>query len=169
VNSLTDAINTATLGESYAHLLESPSLPSKATKALYQWFCKIMLKVYCPLRVTGRENLPKPPFIFCSNHNSHMDSAILMVSSGMPFQNFGMVAATDYFFENGFRRRFLGSLMHLIPIDRKPNYHSIVELAVACREFMKAGGRNVIIFPEGTRSKTGRIQKIQEGSSHDCK
>lgn len=163
MKSLTDAIKTATLGENYAHLVEPPSLPGKATKVLYQWFCKIMLKVYCPLRVTGTENLPKPPFIFCSNHNSHMDSAILMVSSGMPFQKFGMVAATDYFFENGFRRRFLGSLMHLIPIDRKPNYHSIVELVVACREFMKTGGRNVIIFPEGTRSITGCIQKFKKG------
>ncbi|MCG8608275.1 1-acyl-sn-glycerol-3-phosphate acyltransferase [bacterium] len=150
-------------GAEYSDLLGQPSRVGNACKTIFQWYCKGLFTFYCPLQVTGKENLPQGSFIFCSNHNSHMDSAILMTSSGMPFKKFGMVAASDYFFENGLRRRFLGALMNLIPIDREPKYHSIVELVIKCKKFINSDSRNIIIFPEGTRSLTGQIQAFKKG------
>ena len=55
----------------------------------------------------GRENIPKDqPFIFVSNHNSHMDIAILAYATRMGYEKFGFWCK-DYWFDNNFRRRFL--------------------------------------------------------------
>ncbi|MFQ5606233.1 MAG: lysophospholipid acyltransferase family protein [bacterium] len=165
MKSLKDALATATLGPEYAFLSKPPSLLDNAGKKIFEWYCKALFKFYCPLEVRGRENIPDSPFIFCSNHNSHMDTGVLMVSSGLPFKKFGMMAASDYFFENSKRRLFLGSLMNLIPVNRKPTYRSMVEATAACREFTKDRTRNIIIYPEGTRSLTGEIQSFKHGAA----
>jgi long-chain acyl-CoA synthetase len=125
----------------------------------------VLFTLYCPLQVQGRKNIPESPFIFCSNHNSHMDTGVLMRCSGLPFKNFGMMAASDYFFENRSRRFFLGSLMNLIPVNRQSTYKNIVEAMAACREFTKDRSRNIIIYPEGTRSLTGQIQSFRHGAA----
>jgi long-chain acyl-CoA synthetase len=92
-----------------------------------------------------------------------MDSGILMVASGLPFKNFAMMAAKDYFFDNNKRKYYLNLLMNLIPIDRDADRKSIIDYLAACREFTKNGNRSLIIYPEGTRSKTGKIQSFKKG------
>ena len=101
----------------------------------------------------------------CSNHNSHMDSAALMYASGMGFNQFGMVAAKDYFFENKKRKNSLPLLMNLIPADRKSNRQTIARLMAACREFLQPGGRAIIIYPEGTRSLDGEMAPLKKGAA----
>jgi long-chain acyl-CoA synthetase len=92
-----------------------------------------------------------------------MDSGVLMVSSGIPFKNFAMMAAKDYFFDNEKRKYYLNLLMNLIPVDRDADRKSMIEYLVACREFTKNGMRNLIMYPEGTRSLTGKIQPFKKG------
>jgi len=148
----------------YSHVLKKPSFLSKSIKKIFEIYCKILFTFYCPLKVSGRENIPKSSsFIFCSNHNSHMDSGILMVASGLPFKNFAMMAAKDYFFGSDKRKYYLNLLMNLIPIDRDADRKSIIDYLTACREFTKIDNRSLIIYPEGTRSKTGKIQSFKKG------
>tara|TARA_B000000437_G_scaffold92201_1_gene66838 strand:+ start:22 stop:543 length:522 start_codon:yes stop_codon:yes gene_type:complete len=92
-----------------------------------------------------------------------MDSAALMYAGGLGFNQFGMVAAQDYFFENKKRKNSLPLLMNLIPADRKSNRQSIARLMVACREFLQPGNRAIIIYPEGTRSLDGEIREFKKG------
>jgi long-chain acyl-CoA synthetase len=165
VKSLQDALAKTSLGPEYAYLSQPLTFFQKAAKKVFEWYCKALFTLYCPLQVQGRENIPESPFIFCSNHNSHMDTGVLMRCSGLPFKNFGMMAASDYFFENKSRKFFLGSLMNLIPVNRKPTYKNIVEAMAACREFTKDQSRNIIIYPEGTRSLTGQIQSFRHGAA----
>ena len=165
MKSLQDALAKTSLGPEYAYLSQPLTFFQKAGKKTFELYCKTLFTLYCPLQVQGRENIPEPPFIFCSNHNSHMDTGVLMRCSGLPVKNFGMMAASDYFFENKSRKFFLGSLMNLIPVNRKSTYKNIVEAMAACREFTKDRNRNIIIYPEGTRSLTGQIQSFKHGAA----
>ncbi|MCH8012842.1 MAG: 1-acyl-sn-glycerol-3-phosphate acyltransferase [Candidatus Marinimicrobia bacterium] len=163
MKTIREALQNTTLGPEYSYLLEQPSLLGRFIKKLFEIFCKVVFTFYCPVKVEGRENIPESSFILCSNHCSHMDSGVLMVASGLPFKNFGMMAAKEYFFDNKIRRISLNLLMHLIPIDRKTNHVTIVKSLAACRDFTKNGNRNIIIYPEGTRSITGKIGKFKKG------
>lgn len=129
---------------------------------LYFLFCKIFFKFYCPIKVYGYANLPKTPFILCSNHNSHMDTPALMIATGIPFSRFGMVAAKDYFFDNRWRKLF-GMIMNLIPVNRKVSRTSLMNDISACQHFVKHKEGYLIIYPEGTRSMTGEMQTFKRG------
>ena len=94
-----------------------------------------------------------------------MDSAALMYAGGEDFEQYGMVAAKDYFFDNEKRNSFLSKLMNLIPADRGASRESIVNLMVACREFTGHDSRSIIIYPEGTRSETGEMAPMKKGAA----
>jgi 1-acyl-sn-glycerol-3-phosphate acyltransferase len=162
MESIRDQIRSARLGEEYLSLLGAAA-KTRWSKKAFELYCRLFLfKLYCPVTVRGREHLPDQSFLFCSNHNSHMDSVALMIASGRPFERFGMMAAMDYFFENKTRKVFLSSLMNLIPITRQPSMKELVEAIVACRHFTRDQNRSVIIFPEGTRAP-GRLLPFKKG------
>ena len=121
---------------------------------------------YTPVKVIGRKNIPKnEPFIFVSNHNSHMDIAVLAYATRMGYEKFGFLAAKDYWFDNNFRRRFFKNLINLIPISRKQNPESldIDDTMTLSKAFMDLGN-NIIIFPEGSRGKPGVMQRFRKGA-----
>jgi len=97
LKTIQEALQNAKLGPEYSYLLDPPSLPGRFIKKLFELFCKAVFMSYCPLQVNGRENIPATSFIFCSNHSSHMDSGVLMGASGLPFRQFGLMAAKEYF------------------------------------------------------------------------
>lgn len=130
---------------------------------LFTWFCKMIFKFYCPLTIQGKENLPPPPFIICSNHCSHMDTPVLMLATGLSFHRFGMIAAKDYFFDNTRRKRFLNLFMNLIPINRKCTKTSIINDLTHCKQFVQAKANNLIIYPEGSRSLSGDMRRFKGG------
>ena len=158
-----ELLKDADLREEFAHLRESPRGRVRLFHALFGLFGTTLFNLWCRLTTHGRENLPEPPFMVCSNHSSHMDSAALMYASGMGFNRFGMVAAKDYFFENEKRKNSLPLLMNLIPADRKSNRQTIARLMAACREFLHPGDRAIIIYPEGTRSRNGEMAPLKKG------
>ncbi len=160
------------------HLLEAPhaettaelhlapaSLGERILRAAFRAFSAALFRVWCPLTIIGRERLPKPPFLLCSNHCSHMDSAVLMAGSGLPFSDCAMLAAKDYFFENKKRKGFLPLLMNLIPADRRASRHAITEVLHACQSFIRDGERCLIMYPEGTRSTNGELQPLKKGAA----
>ena len=158
-------LKDADLCEEFAYLREQPRGRARLFHGLFALFVTALFNLWCRLTTHGRKNLPEPPFMVCSNHNSHMDSAALMYASGMGFNQFGMVAAKDYFFENKKRKNSLPLLMNLIPADRKSNRQTIARLMAACREFLQPGGRAIIIYPEGTRSLDGEMAPLKKGAA----
>ncbi|MGA8492326.1 MAG: lysophospholipid acyltransferase family protein [Terriglobales bacterium] len=131
---------------------------------MFEAFCRAFFLLYCPLTVAGRNQLPASPFIICSNHTSHADSAILMTASGLPFSAFALLGASDYFF-NSWRARFLVSrFMNVIPIDRQAQHKSVRRSLAMCEEFLQRTHGNLILYPEGTRSLDGEMRKFKSGS-----
>lgn len=143
--------------------IEWPARHSRLAHS-FETFCKTIFRLYCPLSVTGQENLPEPPFLICSNHASHIDSTMLMAASGLSFRKVGLIAAKDYFFDQS-HRFYLHYMMNLVPIARGTGSRAIKDTIVACRSFIDNGGLALIIYPEGTRSMDGKIAKFKEGAA----
>ena len=128
----------------------------------------MVFSTYAPLRVFGRENIPTSSFIFCSNHNSHMDVALLAVAAKKNFNHFGMLAARDYWFESWVKRIAVNTVMNLIPVDRKSSDNkklSIQDTEKLCNSFMNFEKRNLILFPEGTRGEPGKMLPFKKGAA----
>ena len=165
MSTFQDKLKQAELDPEYAYLKRDPRGMTAVWHKCFELFCHALFNLWCPAKVEGRENLPSAPFIFCSNHCSHMDSAALMYAGGEDFDQYGMVAAKDYFFDNKSRNNFLSRLMNLIPADRGASRESIVRLMVACREFTSHRNRSIIIYPEGTRSQSGDMSTMKKGAA----
>ncbi len=130
----------------------------------FEIFCRTMFKHYCPLQVFGLENLCKKPFLICSNHSSHIDSALLMVGANLKFSQTGLIAAKDYFFDQS-SKNYLHYLMNLVPIERKSGSKALHDSIAICKAFLGDKERALIIYPEGTRSSNGKISKFKEGAA----
>lgn len=150
----------------YVDSLNNPSPFIRTMKGFFELYCKTMFATWCHLKVEGRENLPGGSYIMCSNHSSHMDSGILMVATGKSFTNCGMLAAADYWFESPVLRTFITCLMNLLPLDRRSKEerrtgtNRTIEL---CQQFISAGNKTLIVYPEGTRTTTGKMGDFKKG------
>jgi 1-acyl-sn-glycerol-3-phosphate acyltransferase len=131
--------------------------------AMFEAFCRMFFTFYCPLRVEGRHHLPNGPFLLCSNHTSHADSAALMAASGRNFSSFALIGASDYFFQSRRVRWSVSPWMNVIPMDRRPGPKSLAACLASCRQFLERTRGGLILYPEGTRSPDGEMQAFKNG------
>jgi 1-acyl-sn-glycerol-3-phosphate acyltransferase len=114
------------------------------------------------LAIHGVENLPdKPPFVLVANHTSHLDA--LIVAAALPWRMWDCtspVAAADNFFDHPAVAIFAGGVINALPIWRKkPSPHALHEL----RQRLVEQPAVYILFPEGTRSRDGRLGSFKAG------
>jgi 1-acyl-sn-glycerol-3-phosphate acyltransferase len=133
------------------------------TGAMFEAFCRMFFSFYCPMRVEGRHHLPEGPFLLCSNHSSHADSAALMAASGRSFRSFALIGASDYFFQSRRVRWAVSPWMNVIPMDRRPRAKSLAACLACCRQFLRRTQGALILYPEGTRSPSGEMQAFKNG------
>ncbi|MCH8017824.1 MAG: 1-acyl-sn-glycerol-3-phosphate acyltransferase, partial [Acidobacteria bacterium] len=70
-----------------------------------------------------------------------------------------ILGARDYFFDTALKSWFFSTFLNLVPVDRE-------ETSLAGLRMVKSilsGGESVLIFPEGTRSRTGQLQEFKPG------
>ena len=146
------------------HKPEGAFWASAVGSAMFEGFCRTFFKVYCPLTVEGLHHLPDGPFLLCSNHSSHADSAVLMTASGRGFRTFALLGASDYFFKSRNKRWMVAPLMNVIPIERRPGPKSLNSSLEICRQFLQQTGGGLILYPEGTRSADGHMQPFKAGA-----
>jgi 1-acyl-sn-glycerol-3-phosphate acyltransferase len=113
---------------------------------------KLTLKLFSDLQVEGRENIPKHgPVIFIANHVSNLDPPIVASVTG---RNPGFLAKQELF-ERKIFSMFLNAYgAH--PLKR--GSHDIGALRWGSRRLKQKDGA-LILFPEGTRDKTGAGMK----------
>lgn len=101
--------------------------------------------------VTGREKLPlKGPAIIAANHNSHVDTLLLLtIFPARALQRLRPAAASDYFLRDPVIGWFSRNLIGIVPVARDKVGTGEDVLAPA-REALAAGDI-VVVFPEGTR------------------
>ena len=126
-------------------------------------FVKPIVFIVLGLNTRGREKLPnKGPAILAANHNSHLDTLVLM--SLFPLSDIHRVrpvAAADYFLKNKYLAWFSQACIGIIPLDRSGGT-SKDKLFNGCYEALD-NQDILIIFPEGSRGNPEQIGKIKKG------
>lgn len=102
--------------------------------------------------------------IIISNHASHLDATSIAASiPRLHWMDLYMAAAKDYFFKNALFTFFSQHCLGAIPIDRKDRKGEAVQLIINLLTNLERMW--LIIFPEGTRSKDGKIHDFKRGIS----
>jgi 1-acyl-sn-glycerol-3-phosphate acyltransferase len=129
--------------------------------ALHVGFVRPTLYWFGGLRYHRRDRVPRGPCVVVSNHNSHLDAAVLM--SMFPLRRLPHVhpvAAADYFGETWIRRAASMLMMNAISIERRPRVGA--DPLAPMTEALEAG-ETLIFFPEGSRGEAGVIAPFRPG------
>ena len=120
--------------------------------SLYTW-----LNPAWPVKVVGREKIdPDETYVMVANHQSLLDILVLF----RLFRHFKWVSKIE-----NFRIPFIGWNMRLndyIQLKRGDR-SSVAVMLRACRENL-AAGNSIMMFPEGTRSPTGKLRGFKPGA-----
>ena len=107
-------------------------------------------------RVVGKENIPRHAVVFCSNHESNVDPPVLFqvlhrrlhILYKAELHNFPIMGTV--FDVGGF-----------VPVDRSDREQAVASIRRGA-ESLRAGN-SFLIFPEGTRSKSGELLPFKKG------
>lgn len=125
---------------------------------MQKWSVKLMRHYHVTLAVHQKEQLPKDqPILFVCNHQSEFDMLLQMAVIDLPF--------TFISKKENEKVPYVGSwseTLEVILFDREDRGSAIHMLREAARR-LKAKD-NLLIFPEGTRSKGGVMHPMQAGS-----
>lgn len=126
---------------------------------LGRFIFSVFLKIFYRWRIYGREHIPgRGPFIICSNHISWIDP--MAVGGAIPARLKVHFMAKQELFRNGFFTYILHKV-GAFPVNRQ-----VADYAAIRKSFKLLSEGSVLgLFPEGTRSKTGKLQKPQHGSA----
>ncbi len=125
-------------------------------------FSAVLIISYIGFRfkVTGKENLNKlegTRYILCPNHVHLCDPVFLAIQR--PFRKKFLIMAKAELFKtpigNWFFRR-----VGVVPVDRGRGDMKVIEDA----QNQLKNGRPMLVFPEGTRSKTGELLPLKSGA-----
>lgn len=131
-------------------------------RIIYKGFWKFFLKIFVGVNFNNVQVLKGcEQFVIVANHNSHLDTLTLMAS--MPSKMLWKVkpvAAKDYFGKTRLRETLSNYFINTLLIERTG-----AKTGVPIEQMVEAldAGYSIIIFPEGTRGTTGRIDKLKSG------
>src|SRR5947208_3080733 len=109
------------------------------------------------VRVSGLERIPPGVCLFAANHTSSADAPAVV---GAIPRRIAILLK-----ESLFRYPIVGAAFRLarfIPVDRRLHDSALESLEKAVQELRS--GQSFLIYPEGTRSPDGRLQKFKKGA-----
>ena len=115
--------------------------------------------------VQGLEHIPaEGPVILASNHLSFADSIVIPVV--VP-RKVVFMAKSDYFTGPGLKGRAIKAwfeMLDMIPVDRDDSRSALEAIDVALEVLER--GEAFGVYPEGTRSRDGRLYRGRTGVAH---
>ncbi len=109
------------------------------------------------IHVKGQEKIPSGVCVFAANHTSSADAPAVV--GAIPRRIAVLLKASL------FKWPIVGQafqLAHFIPVDRKNRDAAIASMEKATAALR--GGQSFLIYPEGTRSPDGRLQRFKKGA-----
>jgi 1-acyl-sn-glycerol-3-phosphate acyltransferase len=115
--------------------------------------------------VTGLDNVPESgPVILASNHVSFADSLVIPIVAP---RKVVFLAKSDYFRGGGIKGNLQKAWfegMGMLPVDRDDSKAALASLDTALQVLGR--GEAFGIYPEGTRSRDGRLYRGRTGVAH---
>lgn len=140
--------------------------PNTETSPLRVLFLRLLLRPLARFLtgadVVGRERLPlKGPAIIAPNHNSHIDTLLMLsVFPAGTLARVRPVAAADYFLTNPVLSWFSRRLVGITPLSRAVARGD--DVLGPAREAL-ARGDILVVYPEGTRGEPGAMAPLKAG------
>ena len=132
-------------------------LPSSNMIWLTKIFFAPILKFYLGLKIKGIEKLSKDPRIIICNHESFIDAfAVQRLFKGDMLKNTYYFAIKKHFDKVGLR--FMANHGNIILMDINENLKESLQISA---EVLKEG-KNLVIFPEGARTRDGKLQDFKK-------
>lgn len=127
----------------------------------YGIFIRFVINIILGLNCRGKDKLPVTgPAIIVSNHNSHLDTMVLMIlmsKRGIPIPK--PVAAADYFLSNPLMKWFALNVIGICPISRKKEEEDPLVPVYSALD----NDEILIFFPEGSRGQPEKMGELKGG------
>jgi 1-acyl-sn-glycerol-3-phosphate acyltransferase len=125
-----------------------------------------VMDYYARRRATGREKLAalKGPVILVANHASHLDTPVIL--SALPRnlrKRTAVAAAADYFYRNRVVASIVSLIFNTVPIERKGG--GGLGKNGGHLDNLLDQGWNLLLYPEGTRSRAGAPSRVRRGAA----
>src|SRR5438093_10446865 len=140
---------------------ESGLLESVAQQACFS-VLRIYFSIAHRLTISGREKLPaQGPFVLVANHCSHLDALVVGAAFRPRHRERAFpIAAGDVFFQTKAVSVFSAIGLNALPMWRKNcGPHALADL----RRKLEEEKCIYVIFPEGSRSRDGRMASFKHG------
>lgn len=124
------------------------------------WLFGPVVRLLTRVKVVGQENLPPEgePLVVCSNHISNWDPVMLIVVQRKRHIHF---MAKAELFKNRLFAWFFGKQFGAFAVHRGTGDTHAIDTA----KQLVSEGKVVGIFPEGTRSRDGKLLRAKSGAS----
>ena len=117
----------------------------------------VILKMYFRLKIDRTNKISDEPQIFVSNHQSFVDALVLGALIPSKIQKKTFFLAINWYFKKGIMK-YVADNGNIILVDIDKNVKETVEeIALHIKN-----GKNVLIFPEGARTKNGKVGKFKK-------
>ncbi len=126
------------------------------------WVVTRHVRRFCrPFDVDGAEHIERfsGPGLIVANHTSHFDTAIVLsLLTTSLYDRTAVVAAADRFYTSTIKGAWFSLRYNAFPITRGGGSG-----ALNYSEWLLLHGWSLLMFPEGTRSKTGELLRFHPG------
>lgn len=140
--------------------------PPKALRFIFFGFVRLFVLVLLGMNVRRRHLLPKQgPAIVVANHNSHLDTLVLMsLFSLHSLPSIRPIAAADYFLKTRGMAWLATRLIGIIPMERGKASRNFDPLQPCCDALDR--GDIIILFPEGSRGEPEKLSQFKKGIAY---
>jgi 1-acyl-sn-glycerol-3-phosphate acyltransferase len=139
--------------------------PARVLRETIQRFVlEPLMAYYTRRKVSGRERFAglDAPLVFVANHSSHMDTpAILRALPWKWRHRTAVAAAADYFYRDRRIAGLVSLVFNTVPVQRQGGGND--DLGHIDR--LLDDRWNLLLFPEGTRSRAGRRKRMRAGAA----
>lgn len=127
------------------------------TQNLIKNISRMGMKMYFRVKAEGRENIPDGPVIITPNHQSFLDGLLVSIFLNNRTMKNTYFYAKEKHVRNKLVKMFAERNNVVIMDINKDLKQSLQKLAIVLKK-----GKNIIIFPEGTRSKDGELGNFKK-------
>jgi 1-acyl-sn-glycerol-3-phosphate acyltransferase len=125
-----------------------------------------IMNLYTRRRATGRDKLSRirGPVVLVANHTSHIDTPVILAALPRRVRRrTAVAAAADYFYRNKLIAAVVSLVFNTVPIERTGG--GLGRHAAGHLDRLLDDGWNLLVYPEGTRSRSGAAGRVRKGAA----